>query len=380
MNIDIETYSSNDISKCGAYKYVEAEDFEILIIAYSIDGGPVSAIDMTKVDNEPFHADYETFKIALFDPEVRKYAFNANFERVCLAQHFNKEMPPEEWTCTMVNVTRIGLPASLDKVGEVLNLQNQKDKAGKNLIRYFSVPCKPTKVNGGRTRNLPQHDPKKWQQFIDYCVRDVEVEMSIATKIKDFPVTKEEQKYWSLDQHINDRGIKLSKSLMLGANELDKISKAELLKQATKITGLENPNSPSQLLKWLNEEQGLDIPNLQKKTVQEYLKYATGKAKQMLEIRLQMSKTSVKKYNKMHDMMCGDERVRGLFQFYGAGTGRWAGRGVQLQNLTKHYISDTELNIARDFIKEQRFDDLDLLLDIHPQDLLSQLVRTTFTA
>ncbi len=380
MNIDIETYSSNDISKCGAYKYVEADDFEILIIAYSIDGGPVSAIDMTKVDNEPFHADYETFKIALFDPKVRKYAFNANFERTCLAKHFNKPMPPEEWTCTMVNATRIGLPASLDKVGEVLNLQNQKDKAGKNLIRYFSVPCKPTKVNGGRTRNLPQHDPKKWRQFIDYCVRDVEVEMSIATKIKDFPVTKEEQKYWSLDQHINDRGIKLSKPLMLGANELDKISKAELLKQATKITGLENPNSPSQLLKWLNEEQGLDIPNLQKGTVKDYLNKATGKAKQMLEIRLQMSKTSVKKYNKMHDMMCKDERVRGLFQFYGAGTGRWAGRGVQLQNLTKHYISDTELDIARDLIKKQAFDDLDLLLDVHPQDLLSQLVRTTFTA
>ncbi|MDU9335192.1 DNA polymerase [Staphylococcus coagulans] len=380
MNVDIETYSSNDISKCGAYKYVEADDFEILIIAYSIDGGPVSAIDMTKVDNEPFHADYETFKIALFDPEVRKYAFNANFERACLAKHFNKHMPPEEWTCTMVNATRIGLPASLDKVGEVLNLQNQKDKAGKNLIRYFSVPCKPTKVNGGRTRNLPQHDPKKWQQFIDYCVRDVKVEMSIATKIKDFPVTKEEQKYWSLDQHINDRGIKLSKPLMLGANELDKISKAELLKQATKITGLENPNSPSQLLKWLNEEQGLNIPNLQKGTVKDYLNKATGKAKQMLEIRLQMSKTSVKKYNKMHDMMCKDERVRGLFQFYGAGTGRWAGRGVQLQNLTKHYISDTELDIARDLIKKQAFDDLDLLLDVHPQDLLSQLVRTTFTA
>lgn len=380
MNIDIETYSSNDISKCGAYKYVEAEDFEILIIAYSIDGGPVSAIDMTKVDNEPFHVDYETFKIALFDPGVRKYAFNANFERVCLAQHFNKEMPPGEWTCTMVNATRIGLPASLDKVGEVLNLQNQKDKAGKNLIRYFSVPCKPTKVNGGRTRNLPQHDPKKWQQFIDYCVRDVEVEMSIATKIKDFPVTKEEQKYWSLDQRINDRGIKLSKPLMLGANELDKISKAELIKQATKITGLENPNSPSQLLKWLNEEQGLDIPNLQKGTVRDYLNKATGKAKQMLAIRLQMSKTSVKKYNKMHDMMCKDERVRGLFQFYGAGTGRWAGRGVQLQNLTKHYISSTELDIARDLIKQQAFDDLDLLLDVHPQDLLSQLVRTTFTA
>ncbi|ANS90332.1 DNA polymerase I [Staphylococcus pseudintermedius] len=380
MNIDIETYSSNDILKCGVYKYVEAKDFEILIIAYSIDGGSVSAIDMTMLDDTEFHAAYETFKIALFDPNVKKYAFNANFERTCLAKHFDVDMPPEEWSCTMVNATRLGLPSSLEKVGDALNLQNQKDRAGKNLIRYFSVPCKPTKVNGGRTRNLPMHAPDKWQQFIDYCIRDVEVEMSIATKIKDFPVTKEEQKYWNLDQRINDRGIKLSKELMVGANELDKMSKEDLLKQAIQITGLENPNSTSQLLKWLNEEQGLDIPNLQKKTVQDYLKNATGKAKQMLEIRLQMSKTSVKKYNKMHDMMCADERVRGLFQFYGASTGRWAGRGVQLQNLTKHYMSDVELDIARDFIKAQRFDDLSLLLATHPQDLLSQLVRTTFVA
>ena len=380
MNIDIETYSSTDLSKSGVYKYVEAEDFKILIIAYSIDGGPVSAIDMNALDREPYHADYETFKIALSDPKVKKYAFNANFERVCLAKHFNKPMPPEEWACTMVNATRIGLPSSLEKVGQVLHLQNQKDTAGKNLIRYFSVPCRPTKSNGGRTRNLPYHDPEKWQQFIDYCIRDVEVEMTIAEKIKDFPVPKLEQAYWSLDQRINDRGIKLSKVLMLGANELDRQSKEKLFKQAVQITGLENPNSPTQLLEWLNAEQGLDMPNLQKKTVQEYLNKATGKAKQMLEIRLQMSKTSVKKYNKMHDMMCADERVRGLFQFYGAGTGRWAGRGVQLQNLTKHYISDTELDIAREFIKDQAFDDLDLLLDIHPQDLLSQLVRTTFTA
>ncbi|HEC2184336.1 TPA: DNA polymerase [Staphylococcus delphini] len=380
MNIDIETYSSNDILKCGVYKYVEAKDFEILIIAYSIDGGSVSVIDMTMLDDTEFHASYETFKIALFDPNVKKYAFNANFERTCLAKHFDADMPPEEWSCTMVNATRLGLPSSLEKVGDALNLQNQKDKAGKNLIRYFSVPCKPTKVNGGRTRNLPMHAPDKWQQFIDYCIRDVEVEMSIAKKIKDFPITKDEQKYWNLDQRINDRGIKLSKELMLGANELDRISKEELLKQAIQITGLENPNSTSQLLKWLNEEQGLDIPNLQKKTVQYYLKNATGKAKQMLGIRLQMSKTSVKKYNKMHDMMCADERVRGLFQFYGASTGRWAGRGVQLQNLTKHYMSDVELDIARDFIKAQRFDDLSLLLATHPQDLLSQLVRTTFVA
>ncbi|EGQ3180302.1 DNA polymerase [Staphylococcus pseudintermedius] len=380
MNIDIETYSSNDILKCGVYKYVEAKDFEILIIAYSIDGGSVSAIDMTMLDDTEFHAAYETFKIALFDPNVKKYAFNANFERTCLAKHFDVDMPPEEWSCTMVNATRLGLPSSLEKVGDALNLQNQKDRAGKNLIRYFSVPCKPTKVNGGRTRNLPQHDPVKWQQFIDYCIRDVEVEMSIAMKTKDFPVTEEEQKYWNLDQRINDRGIKLSKELMLGANELDKMSKEDLLKQAIQITRLENPNSTSQLLKWLNEEQGLDIPNLQKKTLQEYLKRATGKAKQMLEVRLQISKTSVKKYNKMHDMMCADERVRGLFQFYGASTGRWAGRGVQLQNLTKHYMSDVELDIARDFIKAQRFDDLSLLLATHPQDLLSQLVRTTFVA
>lgn len=378
MNVDIETYSSNDISKCGAYKYVEADDFEILIIAYSINGEPVKAIDMYDESYENNEL-YREFKQALFDTNVIKYAFNANFERTCLAKHFNQSMPAQEWVCTMVNATRVGLPASLDKVGEVLNLQEQKDKTGKNLIRYFSVPCKPTKVNGGRTRNLPEHDTGKWQQFIDYCIRDVEVEMNIANKIKDFEVTELEQQYWTIDQNINDRGIKLSKELMLGANELDKLSKAELLKQATLLTGLDNPNSPTQLLAWFNDEQGIDIPNLQKKTVQEYVNKKTGKAKQMLEIRLQMSKTSVKKYNKMHDMMCADERVRGLFQFYGAGTGRWAGRGVQLQNLTKHYISDTELDIARELIKQQSFDGLDMLLDVHPQDLLSQLVRTTFT-
>lgn len=376
LSVDIETYSSADIRTTGAYKYAEAEDFEILIIAYSLDGSPVKAIDMYDIDESL----YKEFKLALLDSDVTKYAFNANFERTCLSRHFKQSMPPNEWVCTMVNATRVGLPASLDKVGEVLNLQDQKDKSGKNLINYFSKPCKPTKTNGGRTRNLPEHDKDKWQMFIDYCVRDVEVEMNVADKIKDFHVPTIEQRFWTVDQHINDRGIRLAEDLMLGANELDKISKAELLKQATLLTGLENPNSPTQLLAWFNTEQGIDIPNLQKKTVQEYVNKTTGKAKQMLEIRLQMSKTSVKKYNKMHDMMCSDNRVRGLFQFYGAGTGRWAGRGVQLQNLTKHYISDTELDIARDLIKQQDFDSLELLLDVHPQDLLSQLVRTTFTA
>lgn len=376
LSVDIETYSSADIRTTGAYKYAEAKDFEILIIAYSLDGSEVKSIDMYDIDESL----YKEFKLALLDSDVTKYAFNANFERTCLSRHFKQSMPPNEWVCTMVNATRVGLPASLDKVGEVLNLQDQKDKSGKNLINYFSKPCKPTKTNGGRTRNLPEHDKDKWQMFIDYCVRDVEVEMNVAEKIKDFHVPTLEQRFWTVDQHINDRGIRLAEDLMLGANELDKISKAELLKQATLLTGLENPNSPTQLLAWFNTEQGIDIPNLQKKTVQEYVNKTTGKAKQMLEIRLQMSKTSVKKYNKMHDMMCSDNRVRGLFQFYGAGTGRWAGRGVQLQNLTKHYISDTELDIARDLIKQQDFDSLDLLLDVHPQDLLSQLVRTTFTA
>ncbi|WP_436938532.1 DNA polymerase [Staphylococcus xylosus] len=376
LSVDIETYSSADIRTTGAYKYAEAEDFEILIIAYSLDGSEVKSIDMYDIDESL----YKEFKLALLDSDVTKYAFNANFERTCLTRHFKQSMPPNEWVCTMVNATRVGLPASLDKVGEVLNLQDQKDKSGKNLINYFSKPCKPTKTNGGRTRNLPEHDKEKWQMFIDYCVRDVEVEMNVAEKIKDFHVPTIEQRFWTVDQHINDRGIRLAEDLMLGANELDKISKAELLKQATLLTGLENPNSPTQLLAWFNTEQGIDIPNLQKKTVQEYVNKTTGKAKQMLEIRLQMSKTSVKKYNKMHDMMCSDKRVRGLFQFYGAGTGRWAGRGVQLQNLTKHYISDTELDIARDLIKQQDFEGLEILLDVHPQDLLSQLVRTTFTA
>ncbi|QRN90750.1 DNA polymerase [Mammaliicoccus sciuri] len=379
LNVDIETYSSADITKTGAYKYAEADDFEILMIAFSIDNEPVTCLDMYEVKEHLWHAAYETFKIALFDKNVKKYAFNANFERVCLARHFEREMPPEEFVCTMVNATRIGLPASLDKCGEALKLDIQKDKTGKALINYFSKPCRPTKANGGRTRNLPEHAPEKWQQFIEYCIRDVEVEQLIAEKIRAFPVPKFEQKLWSIDQHINDRGVHLDESLMTGAVELDRISKEQLMNEAIQLTGLDNPNSPTQLLKWLNAE-GLEIPDLQKKTVTEWLKVATGKAKKMLELRLQMSKTSVKKYTKMHEMMCKDHRVRGVFQFYGAGTGRWAGRGVQLQNLTKHHISDDELDIARMAIKQQEYEWLDMLLEDSYQDLLSQLVRTTFTA
>lgn len=375
LSIDLETYSSYDIRKTGAYRYVEAPDFEILIIAFSIDGGEIQTIDMYDTD----HALYKQFRWYLFDPKVTKYAFNANFERTCLAKHFNAAMPPSEWVCTMVNSARVGLPLSLEKCAEVLGIDAQKDNKGKNLIKYFSMPCKPTKVNGGRTRNLPEHDTEKWQQFIDYCEQDVRVEMAISEEISDFTVIDTEQQLWTIDQYINDRGVHIDEQLMLGAYELDKISKTSLLEQAKKLTGLDNPNSQQQLVKWFNE-QGVEINNLRKATVDEYLEKTSGRAHKMLELRQQMSKTSVKKYDKMYHMACEDNRIRGMFQFFGAGTGRWASRGVQMQNLTKHKMTDEELDIARESIKQQDFDWLDLALDYNYQDILSQLVRTTFTA
>ena len=375
LSIDVETYSSFDLRKTGAHRYVEAPDFEILIIAYAIDGQPVKSIDMYDIDEQL----YKEFRGLLFDPQVTKYAFNAAFERTALSKHFKATMPPDEWVCSMVNATRVGLPASLEMCAEVLDIDMQKDAKGKNLIKYFSMPCKPTKVNGGRTRNYPEHDPEKWQQFIDYCEQDVRVEMAIANEISSIDYPDSEQELWTIDQHINDRGVHIDRQLMLGAYELDKISQAQLAEQAQKLTGLDNPNSQQQLIAWFHE-QGVEIENLQKKTVGEYLEKTSGRAHKMLELRQQMSKTSVKKYNKMYDMACEDDRIRGMFQFFGAGTGRWAGRGVQMQNLTKHKMTDEELDIARESIKQQDFDWLDLALDYNYQDILSQLVRTTFTA
>lgn len=375
LNIDVETYSSFDLRKTGAYRYVEAPDFEILIIAYSIDGQPVQSIDMYDIDEQL----YKEFRGLLFDPEVTKYAFNASFERAALAKHFKADMPPSEFVCTMVNSARAGLPLSLDMCATALNIDMQKDAKGKNLIKYFSMPCKPTKVNGGRTRNYPEHDPEKWQQFIEYCEQDVRVEMAIAEELKEFKYPDSEQELWTIDQLINDRGVHIDEPLMLGAYALDEISKSDLMRQAKQLTGLDNPNSTQQLLAWF-EEQGLEIDNLRKATVDEYLQTATGKAHKMLELRQQMSKTSVKKYDKMYQMACNDNRIRGMFQFHGAGTARWSGRGVQMQNLTKHKMTDEELDIARESIKQQDFDWLDLMLNYEYQDILSQLVRTTFTA
>lgn len=374
-HIDLETYSSFDLRKTGVYRYVEAPDFEILIIAYSVDNGEVKSIDMYNRDEEL----YKEFRGLLFDPQVTKLSFNANFERTALAKHFKTDMPPSEWKCVLVDSARAGLPLSLELCAEVLDIDMQKDAKGKNLIKYFSMPCKPTKVNGGRTRNYPEHDPEKWQQFIDYCEQDVRVEMAIAKEVSSIYYPDSEQQLWTIDQLINDRGVHIDEQLMLGAYKLDEISKADLMKQAKQLTGLNNPNSTQQLLGWF-QEQGLDIDNLRKATVDEYLQTATGKARKMLELRQQMSKTSVKKYDKMYNMACNDNRIRGMFQFHGAGTARWASRGVQMQNLTKHKMTDEELEIAREAIKQQDFDWLDYMLDYEYQDILSQLVRTTFTA
>lgn len=375
LHVDIETHSGFDLRKTGAYRYVESEDFEILIIAYAIDDQPVKSIDMYDIDEQL----YKEFRGLIFDPQVTKLAFNANFERTALAKHFKTEMPPSEWQCVMVDSARAGLPLSLDLCAEVLGIDMQKDAKGKNLIKYFSMPCKPTKVNGGRTRNYPEHDPEKWQQFIDYCEQDVRVEMAIAKEVSSIYYPDSEQQLWTIDQLINDRGVHIDEQLMLGAYKLDEVSKADLMKQAKQLTGLNNPNSTQQLLGWF-QEQGLDIDNLRKATVDEYLQTATGKARKMLELRQQMSKTSVKKYDKMYQMACNDNRIRGMFQFHGAGTARWSGRGVQMQNLTKHKMTDDELDIAREAIKQQDFDWLDYMLDYEYQDILSQLVRTTFTA
>ena len=380
MNIDIETFSDVDLRKEGVYSYVESPKFEILMIAFSVNGGEVSVIDLKNDSEETLNVKLIDFEYHLDRTDILKYAFNANFERVCLAKHFNRRMPPREWRCTMVNATRLGLPASLKQVGEVLNIEHAKDPAGAALIRYFSIPCRPTKANGMRTRNLPHHDPEKWEKFLNYCKRDVEAEMEIGERIKAFLVPKMEQMIWSLDQEINDTGILLDYKLVEGAVALDNKVKTEDLQRSKILTGLDNPNSQSQLRNWF-EDEGYEANDVTKATIKRIAKEATGKVKEVAELRLDLSKTSVKKYTKMADMSCLDHRVRGTFQFYGASrTGRWAGRGVQLQNLTKHKIPDYQVDIARELIKAKDFESLDLIYEESPQDLLSQLVRTAFIA
>ena len=386
LNIDIETYCELDLRDVGVYRYAEHESFEILMLAYAVGDEPVKIIDFASAAESPEEVKHHfrvvaDFKHLLTTHQVIKTAHNASFERTCMAKWFSLSMPPQQWRCTMVDSTRIGLPAALGQVAEVLKLDEQKDKAGTALINYFSKPCKPTQANGGRTRNLPHHDPEKWQQFLDYCKQDVEVERKIRRKIDSFPVPQTEQDLWTLDQLINDRGVQLDLSLMEGAVACDIEAKEKAMARAVELTGLSNPNSPTQLMQWLSE-QGAELPNMQKATIDAFLEeYKTGPVHEALKLRQELSKSSIKKYGKMQSMVCSDGRVRGLFQFYGASkTGRWAGRGVQVQNLTKNKMSLSRLTDARELIKQHDFDALDLLFSESQQDILSQLVRTCFVA
>ncbi|HFI0790094.1 TPA: DNA polymerase [Streptococcus suis] len=372
LNIDIETYSSNDI-KDGVYKYVDAPDFEVLLFAYSLDGGPVECIDLTR-QNLPAE-----IQKAIFSDEVRKSAFNAQFERVCLSKHFGAPyyLDPSQWRCTMVHAQELGLPSSLERCASYLNLAQEKDTAGKNLIKYFSVPCKPTKANGGRTRNLPEHDPEKWQMFIDYCKQDVVVEMAIAERLSVLPVANREWAYYTADQRINDRGVALDTELVESALYCKDVKMDMLFDELRSTTGLDNPNSRAQLLPWL-KTHGYTADGLTKADVQKELKTASGELKRVLELKLQTAMSSLKKYEAMERAMCSDGRVHGLLQFYGASrTGRWAGRVVQVQNLARNYLKD--LDDARNYVKARDIDAVEILYD-SLNDTLKQLVRTAFVA
>lgn len=388
ISIDLETYSDVDLQKCGVYKYAQFDSFEILLFGYSVDGGEVVVADIAQGEVIPD----EIIK-ALTDESVTKWAFNASFERVCLSEylrkHYEKDfgsysiledtvgdyLDPSSWRCSMIWSAYMGLPLSLAGVGAVLGLEEQKLTEGKDLIRYFCVPCKPTKVNGGRTRNLPVHDKAKWEMFKKYNKRDVEVEMSIQEKLAKFPVPEFVWEEYHLDQEINDRGIALDMAVVENAIIFDERSKSLLSEKMQELTGLDNPNSVQQMKGWLSEN-GLEMESLGKKEVAEVLNTAPEPLKTVLSLRQQLAKSSVKKYQAMENAVCKDGRARGMFQFYGANrSGRWAGRLIQLQNLPQNHISD--LAEARSLVKVGDYDAMTMLYDDVP-DTLSQLIRTAF--
>ena len=388
MSIDLETYSDVNITKCGAYKYAESEEFEILLFGVSVDGGPVMVYDLACGDTIP-----EEILAALSDENVTKWAFNASFERICLSNWLKKHRPeyftgysipedpagqyldPASWKCTMIWSAYMGLPLSLEGVGAVLKLQDQKLKEGKDLIRYFCSPCKPTKSNGGRTRNLPEHDPGKWSLFKSYNKRDVEVEMAIQKRLSKYPVPDFIWDEYHLDQEINDRGIALDMDVVENAITFDERSKAALSETMQDITGVENPNSVIQMKAWLSEN-GVEAESLGKKDVAKLIDDTDGQVEEALRLRLQLAKSSVKKYQAMQNAVCKDGRAHGMFQFYGANrSGRWAGRLIQLQNLPQNHMPD--LAEARAIVKAGDYDTLQLLYDDIP-DTLSQLIRTAF--
>ena len=370
IEIDIETYSDVDLSKCGVYKYASSPNFEILLFGYSVDGGEVRVVDLCQGKEIPA----EILK-ALSDESVTKWAFNALFERVCLSNYLGEWLEPESWKCSMVWSATLGLPLSLENVGAVLGLEKQKLSEGKDLIRYFCVPCKPTKANGGRTRNLPEHDREKWGRFKAYNLRDVEAEMQIQQRLARFPVPDSVwEEYWQ-DQEINDRGIGVDMEMVAQAIAMDGRSKSELSAAMQELTELENPNSVQQMKQWLSEN-GMETDSLDKKAVAELLKTAPEPLGEALALRQQLAKSSVKKYQAMENAVCADSRAHGMFQFYGANrTGRYSGRIIQLQNLPQNHIPD--LAQARELVKAGDYDAVSLLYEDIP-DTLSQLIRTAF--
>lgn len=376
LAIDIETYSSVSLLKSGVYAYAESPDFEILLFAYAFDDEPVTVVDLAQGEHLP-----KEVLGALFDGAVLKTAFNANFERTCISRWLSAAMPPQEWSCTAVMAKELGLPNSLDTVGAVIGLpeDKQKLKTGKALIRYFSIPCKPTKANGQRTRNLPEHAPDKWALYKEYNGQDVEAERAIRRKLSRFSVAESEHALWVHDQNINDRGVMVDLAFAEKAIEYDTQLKDELFTEAQGLTGLGNPKSTAQVKSWIADVSGVAVESLRKDKIADVKEQISEPdVHKMLELRASLSKTSTEKYAAMTRTACSDNRIRGLTQFYGAGrTGRWAGRLVQMQNLPQNKISDRDLDIARGLVKGGHFDAMSLLYE-SPTTILSQLIRTAF--
>lgn len=370
LAIDIETYSDVDLTKSGVYAYCDSPQFEILLFAYAFDDEPTEIIDLACGEQLP-----KRVLDALEDTAVIKTAFNAAFERTCISKHLGKKLSPASWQCTAVQSAMLALPLSLDGVGEVLDIQRKKLKEGADLVRFFSMPCKATKANGGRTRNLPSHEPEKWERFKAYCIRDVDAEREIRHKLRNYPIPESEMRLYQMDQEINDRGILVDRELVANAVLCDTEYKEAVTTRAYELTGLDNPNSPAQIKGWLTD-RGVEVDSLDKKAVKSMISDADGEVLEVLQLRLLMAKTSVKKYEAIERSVCSDGRCHGLLQFYGANrTGRWAGRLVQVQNLPQNHIVDLEL--ARNLVKNRQFDLIDLLYDSTP-GVLSELIRTAF--
>ena len=376
LSIDLETYSDVNLKKAGLYRYVQSPAFEILLFAYSFDGAPTQVIDMAQGEKIPLEVIH-----ALTDPQCLKHAYNAAFEWYCLSKYMGAQLPPSQWRDTMLHSLYAGYTAGLDATGRALGIPEDKQKltTGKALIRYFCVPCKPTKANGGRTRNYPHHDPEKWELFKTYNGQDVVAEMEIERRLSVFPVPDFVQKQWETDLLINARGVAVDMDFCEGALELGETIRAQLTDEAVQLSGLQNPNSVKQLARWLSAETGDDITTLRKETIKELLgRDNADHVQRMLEIRQELGKTSTKKYDAIEAAVCDDGRVRGLLQFYGANrTGRWAGRLVQVQNLPRTYTEPLEF--ARELVKGRKLDALRTVYG-SPNDTLSQLIRTAFVA